>query len=170
MDAVRRGYLGLMLFIAALVLMPLLIVDYNRQTEAKADDRGSSAAVGPATTIAPTARPTTASPADGGAPTPTASTTLDTGPRIFGFQGVEDGQTLHGDVQITLVTVGDVGPVNYTLSGFDSPWLAVSSPYLFAPHPVGWETAAVRNGQYTLTATPTNPQFSPRSVRFSVQN
>ncbi|MDT3440565.1 MULTISPECIES: hypothetical protein [unclassified Pseudofrankia] len=170
MDAVRRGYLGLMLFIAALVLMPLLIVDYHRQTEAKADDRVSA-------DVADTT-PDPASPTDGGTlapkasatPTFTAPATLGATSPIVGFQGVEDGQTLKGDVQITLLTVGDIGVVNYTLSGYPTPWLALSPPYLFAPHPVGWQTTAVPDGQYTLTATPVNTRISSRSVSFRVQN
>jgi hypothetical protein len=165
-DAVRRGYLGLMLFIAALVLMPLLIVDYHRQTGAKADDRESAVPASPS--------PANAGPVAAIRPTPTvgatASATLGAAPMIVSFQGVVEGQTLHGDVQITLVTVGDVGAVKYTLSGFGSPWLAVSPPYLFAPHPVGWQTSAVADGSYTLTATPLDTRVSARSVHFSVLN
>ncbi|ONH33219.1 hypothetical protein [Pseudofrankia asymbiotica] len=170
MDAVRRGYLGLILFIAALVLMPLLIVDYHRQTEAKADDRRSAAVVD--------TPPDPTSPADGEALSPTASAAptsaapvaLGATPLIVRFLGVEDGRPLKGDVQITLDTEGDVGVVNYTLSGFSTPWLALSPPYLFAPHPGGWHTAAAPNGQYTLTATPVDTRISPRSVTFLVQN
>ena len=42
-------------------------------------------------------------------------------PVIVTFQGVEDGQTLRGDVAITLITTGDVGPISYTLAGAPGP-------------------------------------------------
>jgi hypothetical protein len=157
-DAVRRGYLGLMLFIIALVLMPLLVIDYHRQTETDGGGAKSPALAG-ASSRAPT----------GGGAGPSAAP-VEFRPVIVTFQGVEDGQTLRGDVAITLITTGDVGPINYTLAGAPGQWLAESSPYLFSPHPGGWRTTQVSNGDYTLTATPLNTQIGARSVHFLVQN
>ncbi|WP_045877960.1 hypothetical protein [Pseudofrankia sp. DC12] len=156
MDAVRRGYLGLMLFIIALVLMPLLVIDYHRQTEK--DDGGvrNRALAG-----------ATATPSRGAG---ASSAQVDLRPAIETFQGVEDGQTLRGDVAITLITTGGVGPISYTLVGFPGQWTAESSPYLFSPQPGGWRTSQVPNGDYTLMATPINTQITPRSVHFLVQN
>jgi hypothetical protein len=148
-DAVRRGYLGLMLFIIALVLMPLLVIDYHRQADA---DSG------------------TKTPASASAAADTATTPVEFRPLIVTFQGVEDGQTLRGDVTITLITTGDVGPINYTLAGIPGQWTAENSPYLFSPHPGGWRTSQAPNGDYTLTATPINTQIGARSVHFRIQN
>lgn len=158
MDAVRRGYLGLMLFIIALVLMPLLVIDYHRKSE---PDPGKGT---PASTNLPV------SGASGGAGEPTASSAVDFRPEIVSFQGVANGGTLHGIVMITLITAGDVGPVIYKLAGIPGQWMAQSSPYLFSPYPGGWQTSQVPNGSYTLTATPVNSQVSPRSVHFRVEN
>ncbi|MBL7502379.1 hypothetical protein I6A84_19145 [Frankia sp. CNm7] len=158
MDAVRRGYLGLMLFIAALVLMPLLVVDYHRQTEDKADAAADTRAE-------LTARPAT----DGGAPLSTSSPAAAL-PRILGFINVDDGQVLRGTVRITLATIGDIGPITYTLTGHAGQWPAITVPYLFSPHDGGWDTTAISNGVYTLTATPANTRISPRSVSFQIYN
>jgi hypothetical protein len=146
-----------MLFIIALVLMPLLVIDYHRQNEKDGGAKtpvSSDASVGAAGSAGP------------GKPT----TSVEFRPVIVTFQGVEDGQTLRGDVQITLITTGDVGPINYTLVGAPGQWTAESSPYLFSPHPGGWHTTQVPNGDYTLTATPLNTQINSRSVHFLVQN
>jgi hypothetical protein len=157
-DVIRRGYLGLILFIVALVLMPLLVIDYHRQSQG---DHPTTALVN--IRIGASQAAATASAAS----TPTIPSDL---PMIAYFQGVEEGETLHGNVKITLVTTGDVGAVSYTLTGYSGNWLATTAPYLFAPQPVGWATADVKNGQYTLTAAPDNPKISPRSVSFEVQN
>ncbi|MBX6390142.1 MAG: hypothetical protein IRZ08_14310 [Frankia sp.] len=158
MDAVRRGYLGLMLFIAALVLMPLLVLDYHRRTGDDDSTAPTLAGAGRSAILpgtAGTANPLTEpSPAEG----------------IVGFAGVIDGQELHGTVRITLTTRGEIGPVTFTLTGYQQRWEAPGPPYLFAPHPDGWQTTAVANGQYTLTATPADPRLGPRSVTFQVRN
>jgi len=158
-DAVRRGYLGLMLFIIALVLMPLLVVDYHRKSEA---DSGKTTPASPNLPVS--------GAAGGGAGAPTASPAVDFRPRIVSFEGVAEGGTLNGVVMISLITAGDVGPIIYKLAGIPGQWTAQSSPYLFSPYPGGWRTSQVPNGSYTLTATPLNPQVSPRSVHFRVEN
>jgi hypothetical protein len=155
---IRRGYLGLILFIVALVLMPLLVIDYHRQTEG---ERSTNAAVDVRIGLQPTGATASA------ASTPTIPSNI---PVIEYFQGVQAGETLHGNVLITLVTTGDVGPVTYTLTGYSGDWKAPAAPYLFAPQPLGWATADVKNGHYTLTATPDNFKISPRAVSFVVQN
>jgi hypothetical protein len=162
-DAVRRGYLGLMLFIIALVLMPLLVVDYHRHTAS--DDKKRAPAL---VDVSTTARATTVPGAPSAAPT--AAPTAATGPAIVTFLGVEAGATLTGDVAITLITTGDVGPVSYTLRGFPGQWFAANSPYLFSPHPGGWQTTQVVNGTYTLIATPVDSRIKDLSVTFRVQN
>lgn len=159
-DAIRRGYLGLMLFIAALVLMPLLVFDYHRQTEAKADDNEPAPAASASVV---------ASPVDAGAPERVLATPSEL-PKIVRFQGVEDGKSISGDVQITLVTIGDVGAINYTLSKYNGNWSARTAPYLFAPHSMGWRTTVVPNGEYTLTATPIDVRIRSLAVTFRVQN
>jgi hypothetical protein len=156
-DAIRRGYLGLILFIVALVLIPLLVVAYHRQAQA---GHATKVTVSVDASPSPSARAVAAST---GAPTSNV-------PVIEYFQGVQQGATLRGNVQITLQTVGDVGPVIYTLSGYTSQWQAQSTPYMFAPQPLGWATTIVRNGVYTLTATPVNRLVSPLAVSFTVAN
>jgi oligoribonuclease len=181
-DALRRGWLGLLLLLAALVLMPVLLIDYHRHMavdtvvtataapQVPTDDGragtgpsptagGSSAAAGNPWGTATATPPNT---------TPIASPL----PAIIGFAGVWEGASLHGFVKIRLNTVGRVGPVEYILigTGFEYRQDATGPTNLFSPHSSGWDTTAVANGDYTLTAAPQNTQISSITVHFRVRN
>jgi hypothetical protein len=183
MEALKRGWVGLLLLFAALVLMPVLLIDYHRRMQGDAvvtaattaprahiDDGPSRTGSSPTGgwTSAPTGAPRGAATATPPSAAPTASPL----PAILGFAGVSEGASLHGFVKITLNTVGRVGPVEYILigTGFEYRQAATGQTNLFSPHSTGWDTTAVTNGYYTLTAAPTNTQITSVTVHFRVRN
>jgi hypothetical protein len=160
----------LLLLLAALVLMPVLLIDYHRRM-----------AVDSVVTATPAPQVHTDDERAGAGPPPTAGgSSAATGkppstsplPAIIGFAGVREGASLRGLVKITLNTVGRLGPVEYILTstGFEYRQAATGQTYLFSPHSSGWDTTAVANGYYALTAAPTNTQISSVTVHFRVQN
>ncbi|WP_035956636.1 hypothetical protein [Parafrankia sp. EUN1f] len=162
MDAFRRGWLGLALFLSALVLMPVLVVqfqhDASRASEA-ADDLAAQQTT-----------PASSQPAQTGmimAPTSAPPGTLTR------FEGVAEGTIIQGFQRITLSTTGQVGGIRYTLTGpgdYSYTLDAQTAPYLFNPHPGGWLTSDVDDGLYTLRAAATNPGIAPATIRFRIQN
>ena len=153
MDALRRGWVGLALFLTALVLMPVLVLDYHErlsQENAESELKAES--------IVPSPGPTAPPP-----PSPDV---------LRGFLGVVEGATLSGMVHITLDTVQDIGPVEYLLIGPAGRYARVADemPYLFAPHGTGWDTRQVPDGVYTLRAHPERMDVRQLSVSFIVRN
>ncbi|OAA20976.1 hypothetical protein UG55_106612 [Frankia sp. EI5c] len=156
-DAFRRGWVGLALFFSALVLMPILVLEF----------RGSEAG-GSELTAAESAAARQETPAPG-AGTPTSAV-----PGVLvRFDGIVEGAYLHDFQRITLVTMGDVDGIVYTLTGPTGKQYIVNAPeppYTFAPHPNGWETTEVINGPYSLKATAGNPGINPATISFWIYN
>ncbi|MEX5711786.1 MULTISPECIES: hypothetical protein [unclassified Parafrankia] len=155
MDAFRRGWVGLALFLAALIMMPVLVVEYHSRLSDDARYSGVDAEsiIPPVTSTAP---PRTAPPGV-----------------IVGFNGVLENETLRGFRHISLETTGDIGEIHYTLTGPTGsryPMTVSVAPYLFAPHQTGWETSAVMDGVYSLEARAERPGVPARSITFTIQN
>ncbi|WP_018638868.1 hypothetical protein [Parafrankia elaeagni] len=191
MNAFRRGWIGLALFFSALLLMPLLVVEYQngaRDTAGLAAAEYPGIAPGvPAAGTSPAARPGSGSrpePDTGAGPsplatvsTPTVSTPTSTpsSPSTpVGFAGVVEGETISGFRRITLQTSGSVGRVTFVLTGptgrhYDVP--SAGPPYVFAPHDSGWQTTEVVDGVYFLEAVVDGSGRTPvTTVRFRVAN
>ncbi len=157
MDSLRRGWIGLVLFLAALVLMPILVYQYDRSDVA---GRGSDAVSVNAPT--PTATVDPLGPMD--SPTPVDAGLI--------FTGIREDETIYGFRQIQIESERYSGSIEYVLNGPISPFLTVvgRAPYIFSPQDRGWQTSAVPNGQYTLTAIPTEIANAAISVSFTVSN
>lgn len=157
MDAFRRGWIGLALFCAALVLMPVLVTQFDGD----ASEAGSSASTA-SVTSAPRASATEW-------PSPTRTPVG----QIRGFLGVIEGEVHRGFLRIALETSGLIGTVTYTLSrqdGYQHIGIARDAPYVFAPHQHGWQTTAVADGDYVLEARADNPSVMPATIHFTIQN
>jgi hypothetical protein len=134
----------------------------------------------PSGTATATATPS-ATPSDTPSPTRTSTPTPPApppGPRVTGFLGVAEGQTLRGTVAIQVLVEGaDVVQVEFVLSG---PEAATHSegvaPYTFlgdvGEEPIGWDTTEFPDGEYTLVATATDVtgRTGSATVRFRVAN
>ncbi|WP_462187053.1 MULTISPECIES: hypothetical protein [unclassified Frankia] len=158
MDALRRGWVGLALFFAALVLMPILVFSYHSQ-----EPRSGPA---PAASPAPDGRPSR--PGPGAVPTP--SSTMSVAP--FTFAGIHQGETISGFRTIRVETTGYAGTLTYVLNGPIGPYRRdlPGPPYLFTPHPGGWQTSEVPDGLYTLTAILVGAGNTQISISFTVSN
>jgi hypothetical protein len=161
MDALRRGWVGLALFSAALILMPVLVFGYD-----KGDQPGRRSQLS-STTVPQGVQglqgllefPVTAAPNVEG----------------LSFDGVREGEILAGFRLIRVVASAHYGgALEFVLNGPIPPWQASLSrpPYTFAPSVggQGWQTTEVPNGLYTLTAIPTGAASSSISVSFTVRN
>ncbi|WP_235948643.1 hypothetical protein [Candidatus Frankia alpina] len=64
------------------------------------------------------------------------------------------------------------GPLEYVLNGPIAPFRLdlERTPYVFNPHASGWQTTEVPNGDYTLTAIPTEVASDQISIKFTVSN
>ncbi|MEX5633962.1 hypothetical protein [Parafrankia sp. FMc2] len=186
MNAFRRGWIGLALFFSALLLMPLLVVEYQNGTRdtaglAAAEYPGIAPGV-PALGTSPAARPGGASrpgPGTGAGPSPLATVSAPTSTPSSpdapaGFAGVTEGETISGFRRITLQTSGSVGRVTFVLTGPTGRHYNVPSagpPYVFAPHDSGWLTTEVVDGVYFLEAVVDGSGRTPvTTVRFRVSN
>ncbi|MCK9900363.1 hypothetical protein CC117_04600 [Parafrankia colletiae] len=186
MNAFRRGWVGLALFFSALLLMPLLVVEYQNGTHdtaglAAAEYPGIAPGV-PAVGTSPAARPGSGSRpgSDAGAgPSPLATvstpTSTPSSPGVLvGFAGVTEGETISGFRRITLQTSGSVGRIIFVLTGPTGRHYNVPSagpPYVFAPHDSGWQTTEVVDGVYFLEAVVDGSGRTPvATVRFRVTN
>jgi hypothetical protein len=167
-EALRRGWLGLTLFVAALVLMPILVLSYHYGLR---HNPSTGAATTGGSGFADSVDPYGSQSRFGLGPLSTGAVAPGRTAGILAFDGVKDGDVLRGLATISLRTTGSVGRVNYTLTGFpDFRWSASGPPYLFSPHANGWRTDEAADGQYVLTATPVDSQIPPRSVSFEVRN
>ncbi|MCM3922604.1 hypothetical protein ND748_13160 [Frankia sp. AiPs1] len=147
MDALRRGWIGLALFFAALIIMPILVFGYaknqpQRHAVATAADR--------LVTVAPS---------------PPAATPLV-------FAGIRPGERISGFRTIRVVSTSYSGPLEFVLNGPIAPFRLnlTQPPYVFNPHIGGWKTSEVPNGEYTLTAIPTEAANDHISIVFTVSN
>ncbi|KJE21483.1 hypothetical protein FF36_04169 [Frankia torreyi] len=149
MDALRRGWIGLALFFAALILMPILVFGYDKNQP----PRHSAVAV------TATDRLVTVAPSQP-ATTPLAFAGIRPGERIFGFRAIRVVSTRYS------------GPLEFVLNGPIAPFrLDLSQPpYIFNPHVGGWKTTEVPDGEYTLTAIPTQVANDHISITFTVGN
>ncbi|WP_235490818.1 hypothetical protein, partial [Frankia sp. AvcI1] len=102
MDALRRGWIGLALFFAALILMPILVFGYDKN-----QPQQHAAATA---TLTATDRVVTAAPAPPPAATPLAFTGIRPGERISGFR------------TIRVVSTGYSGPLEFVLNGPIAPY------------------------------------------------
>lgn len=155
-DVLKQGWVGLVLFCAALVLMPALVFGYDKGASRDDEVRAS--------------------------PSPTAATTMPlpvgTGilpaPRpVLAFAGIQTGQPIAGFRRIEINSLSYTGPLNWVLNGPIEPYQIslAQPPYIFAPGPdQGWQTDQVPNGQYTLTAIPIREPDMAISVSFTVSN
>ncbi|MCK9897028.1 hypothetical protein [Frankia sp. AgB32] len=157
MDSLRRGWIGLALFLAALVLMPILVYGYDRSNSPGGGaDPVSVGAPAPTATIDPLGALASPAPTDAG----------------LAFTGIRKDETIEGFRQIQIESERYSGSIEYVLNGPISPFLTVvgRAPYIFSPQVGGWQTTAVPNGQYTLTAIPTEIANAAISVSFTVSN
>jgi hypothetical protein len=156
-DALRRGWIGLALFSAALVLMPVLVFAYDKHASV---DRASGTASLQTAAHTPLVDPL--GPAVSPPPTGVG----------LSFAGVRNGETIFGFRRIQVESNSYGGPLEYVLNGPIPPYqLALSRPpYLFSPQTGGWLTTAVPNGLYTLTAIPTEVANAQISITFTVSN
>lgn len=141
---------------AALVLMPILVFEYNSQ--ASRDEATNRDEPGP--------RPAAAV---SGTESPEPDTIA-----ILGFDGIKPGETVEGFKNITLKTRGGVGVISYQLTAEGSTYqyseTATTPPYLFAPHGTGWDTRWVSDGTYTLRAQPVRGDVESKTITFVVRN
>ncbi|EIV93588.1 hypothetical protein [Frankia sp. QA3] len=151
MDTLRRGWIGLALFFAALLLMPVLVFGYDK-------DRSEPHPV--ATTSL-----TTTDPLDSPSPPRPTGTPLV-------FTGIRPGERISGFRTIQVESASYDGPLEYVLNGPIAPFRRDLSqpPYVFNPHAGGWQTTEVPNGEYTLTAIPTEVANDQISITFTVSN
>jgi hypothetical protein len=103
----------------------------------------------------------------------TATVQAATPPRVTGFGGMTDGQRVQGQVVIEALVAGrDIVRVRFELRG-PSRLVHTESgaPYVFDGDD-GWDTRAVANGSYRLTAIAFNRagQSGARTIRFHVAN
>ncbi|CAO5239654.1 hypothetical protein [Frankia sp. AgKG'84/4] len=157
MDSLRRGWIGLVLFLAALVLMPVLVYGYGRSDVAgRGSDALSVDAPAPTATVDPLGPMASTAPVDAG----------------LTFTGIREDETIYGFRQIQIESERYSGSIEYVLNGPISPFLTVvgRAPYIFSPQDRGWQTTAVPNGQYTLTAIPTEVANAAISISFTVSN
>ncbi|SNQ47417.1 conserved hypothetical protein [Frankia canadensis] len=156
MDALRRGWVGLALFSAALVLMPILVFSYDKSDQSGTRMDPTVLATFPGALGSPLDPASSPSPNPGG----------------LRFIGVKDGETISGFRLIQVEAASYTGPLEYVLNGpiqtYDMP--VARPPYIFSVASGGWQTTEVPNGQYTLTAIPTEAAYNQISVTFTVSN
>lgn len=169
MDAFRRGWVGLILFCSAIVLIPVLVANFqggvSSAAELTAADRSDT--LRPAADRVTDAARTPSSP-------PASAPTTSAAPRaLVRFGGVSEGEIIHDFVRITLETTGRIDKISYLLTGPTGKQYVVDAteaPYAFAPHPSGWQTNEVIDGVYTLRATVGDPRVTPVTIRFEIRN
>ncbi len=190
MKVVKRGTVGIALFVSGVLSIPAVVaVDRSHSGDldnslASSATTGSSTAYGAGAPnlgfggLAGTASvsPVPAQPSGGivqrgAAGAATASTSAITQARIRGFAGVTPGGTVSGQVQIRAIVTGTLNAITYTLNGsilisYDSLW----QPYLFSPDGMGLDTTKIPNGIYTLRAVPRDSAGVSASVTFQVLN
>ncbi|WP_261569998.1 hypothetical protein [Frankia gtarii] len=139
------------LFFAALILMPILVFGY-------AKNQPASHPVATATLTA-TDRLLAPSP-----PRPTGTP--------LAFAGIQPGERISGFRVIRVESASYDGPLEYVLNGPIVPFRLNLDrpPYVFNPHAGGWQTTEVPNGDYTLTAIPTEVATEQISITFTVSN
>jgi hypothetical protein len=196
---VRRGTVGMALFVSGVLSIPAVIAaDCHSTDDGETSLAASSTQFGrtprpsltdspgaPGTPGAPGAPPTNfgAALGDAAQSTPTPSNQLATqtaataGPsgfaraKIRGFAGVTPGAIVSGQIQIRAIVAGTLNAVTYTLDG--SVLISYDSlwqPYLFSPDGLGLDTTKIPNGVYTLTAMPRDSNAIPASITFQVAN
>ncbi|WP_250279305.1 hypothetical protein [Frankia sp. Cppng1_Ct_nod] len=189
MGLLRRGGLGVLMFVAALALMPLLVTSYHDQPDPSADSprltstqpgKAPITATGTAGEPSPlpapgpsaTAPPGTTGTAPGAPGAPGAPAESTTTPALLGFVGVIPNDTVHGTVQIELSVRGSPGPVLFTLTGPKTVSYTDNGPiFVFTPvNDAPWDTTTCPNGSYVLTARATRLNLLPLSVTFHILN
>lgn len=160
MDVLKRGWIGLALFLGALILMPILVFGYDKGDNGEDSPPTSSLRPVPVAAAAPPP-----------APLPTVPSPTPTGPGLV-FTGIREGDTISGFRQMRVLSDRYTGSILYILNGPIPVYTgtADSAPYLFAPQPGGWQTSQAPNGAYTLTAVPTEAASEAVSVKFTVSN
>ncbi|WP_261562737.1 hypothetical protein, partial [Frankia tisae] len=88
------------------------------------------------------------------------------------FAGVQPGERISGFRAIRVESASYDGPLEYVLNGPIVPFRLNlnQAPYGFNPHTGGWQTTEVPNGDYTLTAIPTEVASDQISIKFTVSN
>ncbi len=195
MGLVRRGGLGILMFAAALALMPVLVLWYQHHPEPPAGDgtliAAGSGPAGGATAPTPTGSDASARPViprSPGRPSAVPSRAAvggtgagsTAGPTLVGFAGIISGSVVSGPVQgavvsgvvqIELVVSGSPGTILFNLAGpVSTSYTATGPPFLFTPQDAPWNTTRFANGQYVLTATATQRSVPPVSVTFQLAN
>ncbi len=200
MALVRRGGLGILMFAAALALMPVLVLWHHHHPDQPARDAtltvagsgqtgGAMAAtrtnsdastppVIPASPVRPAAVPSRSGAVGTGAVGTGAGSAAS--PALIGFTGIVSGNVVSGFMQgvvvsgvveIELVVSGSPGTILFSLTGsVPTSYTATGPPFLFAPQETGWNTTRFPSGQYTLTATASQRSVPPLAVTFQVAN
>jgi hypothetical protein len=189
-DLVRRGTVGVALFVTGVFAMPAVaalgatgarngasdtdtILSGARPTTAVPRARRShtAASLTSSATTGPRAARSAASPAFA-ATRPLAAPAAGVTPRVLGVVGVRTGARLSGVVAIGVSTQGALTGVEYTLTGANSAiaYTAYQAPWAFTPDDAGWDTRRLPNGVYTLVARPLGANTRPVTVTFWVAN
>ncbi|CAO5170905.1 conserved hypothetical protein [Frankia sp. AiPs1] len=152
MDALKRGWIGLALFCAALVLMPILVLGYEKDTSAA--DQTHATSVPASATVAPTG-------------------TANLRPALA-FAGVQQNDLISGFRVIQVDSLTYAGPLSWVLNGPLAVPFQINvarPPYIFSPgSDGGWQTGQAPDGRYTLTAIPTGAPDKAITVVFTVRN